>query len=98
MHDKFKDIKLDKYEKEIEKHFDGNNTYPSDIEEGKMQFLKNASQSHVKQNKRVTINLNIKDLDTIKAMAEEEGLPYQAFITSILHKVSIKKIVDLRLN
>lgn len=43
--------------------------------------------------KSMTINIRIaeKDLRKIKVMAAEKGLPYQTFITSILHQQSRKR-------
>ena len=42
-------------------------------------------QRRIKE-KRISIRVFAKDLEKIKIIAEEEGLPYQTLITSILHK------------
>ena len=44
--------------------------------------------------KRKPINIRIleKDIPRIKAMALSEGIPYQTFITSVLHKIATGKI------
>ncbi len=44
--------------------------------------------------KRKTVNIDIieQDISKIKAMALSEGMPYQTFIASILHKVAIGKL------
>lgn len=48
---------------------------------------KEAAENYMKKNKRITIRVYESDLETIKNMAADEGLNYQTFITSILHKV-----------
>ena len=39
-----------------------------------------------RKNKSITLRISEKDYDDIKEIAQEEGLPYQTLITSILHK------------
>jgi predicted DNA binding CopG/RHH family protein len=44
--------------------------------------------------KRKSINIRVfeSDIDKLKAIAFEEGMPYQTFITSLLHKVATGKL------
>lgn len=46
--------------------------------------------------KRKSINIRVfeSDVDKIKAIAMSEGMPYQTFITSLLHKVATGKFKD----
>ncbi|MEA2015317.1 MAG: antitoxin [Actinomycetota bacterium] len=44
--------------------------------------------------KVVTLRLNEKDLDQIKSIAKNEGIPYQTLISSILHKFVNDRFVD----
>jgi len=53
-------------------------------------------QKNVKD-KRITVRIYSKDLVRLKEMALEEGLPYQTFITSILHKVAQQRLIDKKL-
>jgi len=84
-----KDIKLDNFEKEIEKNAE--------------QFVKVAKKkqqritriiSKANEKNRITLRLNNQTLDLIKRKAQEEGLPYQTFISSILHKYANDKLID----
>ncbi len=84
-----KDMKLDDFEQEIE------NTAE--------QFVKISKQSEQKIERiiskanaknRVTLRLNNQILELIKRKAQEEGLPYQMFISSILHKYATDKLVE----
>ena len=73
------------------------------IESGKYQalpkkdFLKEKAKfQKMAENtlKRKSINIRVieSDIDKIKAIALDEGMPYQTFITSILHKVATGKL------
>ena len=46
--------------------------------------------------KRKSINIRVfeSDIEKIKSIASNEGIPYQTFITSILHKVATGKVVS----
>ena len=45
----------------------------------------------------ITLRINENDLERIKFEAEKEGIPYQTFITSILHKYTTHQLVDEKL-
>ena len=61
------------------------------FEKEKARFQKIAANTL----KRKSINIRVieSDIEKIKAIAMEEGIPYQTFITSILHKVATGKLV-----
>ena len=44
--------------------------------------------------KRITIRLNGDVLSQIRQLAQEEGLPYQTLISSVLHKYTTGRLVD----
>lgn len=79
-------MKLDKFEREIE----------NSLEKGEWRSIKNLShekkrlakiaRSTIKKNKTINIRINEFDLNSLKAKAIEEGIPYQTLVTSILHK------------
>jgi len=48
-----------------------------------------------KKDQRMSIRISGADLDRIKAIAMEEGLPYQTLITSILHKYVHGKLKEV---
>jgi predicted DNA binding CopG/RHH family protein len=56
-------------------------------------YQKSASATLAK-NKRINIRLNQLDLQSLQRKAFEEGLPYQTFISSLLHKYVIGKLVE----
>lgn len=63
-----------------------------DFDKAKARFQKMATNTL----KRKSINIRVieSDVDKIKAIALSEGIPYQTYITSILHKVATGKLVS----
>ena len=63
-----------------------------DFDKEKNRFQEMASNTL----KRKSINIRVfeSDIDKIKAIALGEGIPYQTFITSLIHKVASGKTVN----
>ena len=59
----------------------------ADFEDRKREFTRIAKETNRK--KPITIRLSQADIDALKMIAANEGLPYQTLISSILHKYSI---------
>ncbi|MEI6055968.1 MAG: CopG family antitoxin [Lentisphaerota bacterium] len=57
-------------------------------ERGKF-FLPNSSVEYKEETKSITIRINSTDLEKIKQIASKEGLPYQTYIKSRLHKIAV---------
>lgn len=53
-----------------------------------------ADQTIQKRTRKKSLNLRVfeDDIERIKAMALHQGLPYQTFLSSIIHKVATKQI------
>ena len=56
------------------------------IEEQRDYWRKLAENTLAKKRKRISISVPERDLILLKKRAEEEGMPYQTLINSILHK------------
>jgi len=82
-------IKLDPFEKGIESHID---------EFVPITGEKRRSIEGILERSRKTKNINIRisepDLTRLKKRAEEEGVPYQTLISSVLHKYITERLVD----
>ena len=63
------------------------------FEEEKLKYEKYAAAT-LERNKRININIPERDLEELERRAFEEGLTYQTFIASILHKFISGKLVD----
>ncbi len=80
-------LKLDKEEKQI----------LADVEAGKFKSVPRVKQvirrhaeiarNTMAKTKTVNVRISERDLMRLKATASREGLSYQTFITSVLHKV-----------
>ncbi len=76
-------------------------TILDDLEAKKFKRVKDAKskkeqyQQHAKatlsKSKTINIRISERDLQRIKALAAEKGLPYQALISSLLHQYTSKK-------
>ncbi len=79
-------LKLDKEEKEILDSYENNEWISvKNIESEKKRF-KEYAKATIRKDKRVNIRITNRDLTELQKKAIEEGLPYQTFIASILHK------------
>ena len=56
------------------------------LEEQKRYWKQLAENTLAKKRKRISISVPERDLMKLKKRAEEEGMPYQTLINSILHK------------
>jgi predicted DNA binding CopG/RHH family protein len=73
-------------ELEMEAEFErGEWTSVPNLEEEKKRFQEIARNT-IAKNKVITVRLSEKNLIKVKAAAAREGIPYQTFITSLIHK------------
>ncbi|MCF8083171.1 MAG: BrnA antitoxin family protein [Deltaproteobacteria bacterium] len=84
-----KDLKLDKMEREIE---DNAENFVKILAEKQCKIKKIISKA--KEKIRITLRLDNQTLALIKQKAQEEGLPYQTLISSILHKYATDRLID----
>ena len=84
-----------KEELELVKNVENGNYNPlpkKDFDKEKNRFQEMAANTL----KRKSINIRVfeSDIDKIKAIALGEGIPYQTFITSVIHKVATGKSIN----
>lgn len=61
------------------------------------QQLKEAAREtieHRKKQSRISIRVNNADLDSIRVMAADQGIPYQTLIGSVLHRFNTGQLID----
>ena len=63
----------------------------SKVELGK---YREAARQMMKKDARLNIRISFHDLGSLQKKAMEEGLPYQTFVSSILHKYVTGKMVE----
>jgi predicted DNA binding CopG/RHH family protein len=84
-----KGSKLDHYEKEIERQ--GSEYIP--VSGRKLQRIESILERS-KKTKNINIRINEFDLQNLRKKSEEEGIPYQTLITSVLHKYVTNQLVE----
>ena|SRR3989338_7651788 len=81
-----------------------------DISEGKYRSLSKAGRKRyammakqeiqrrkaIRKEARINIRLIQDDLFSLKERAEEEGIPYQTLVASIIHKYVMGSLIDLK--
>jgi len=84
-------LKLDDYEKEIENNIlkfrKASKTKINKVE----KILQKANEK-----KNISLRVNSQDIEQLKLRAEQEGIPYQTLISSILHKFVTDQLLDRR--
>ncbi len=78
--------KLDNEEQEILEAFDSGKLQPIINAKQEMEKHQEYAKETFKKDKRINIRLTSRDLNSIQKLALKEGIPYQTFIASILHK------------
>ena len=86
------DVILDDYESALEADFDRLAPLPEKEKLHHLAMLQHAASNYPKKDKRISIRIYGNDLENIKRLALNEGLPYQTLITSILHKFATGQI------
>jgi predicted DNA binding CopG/RHH family protein len=81
--------KLDKEEREIERSADSYRSV-SKKEHVKIENM----LDKIRKTRNVNIRISEAVLEQLKRRSQEEGIPYQALISSILHKFVTDRLVD----
>ena len=58
--------------------------------------LRRYARSTLKKDKRLNIRISERDLDELQKKAVIEGLPYQTYVSSILHKFINGKLIEAK--
>ncbi|MCJ7547852.1 MAG: antitoxin [Deltaproteobacteria bacterium] len=86
--------RLTKEEKEIVKSFENGEWVPTaDLSRRKKELVQYARNT-LRKDKRLNIRIAEKDLIELQRKAVREGLPYQTFVASILHKFITGQLVE----
>ena len=86
-------MKLDKYEEEMLAAFEAGALLPIATKEELEQIRESARATSTKD-QRINIRLSAGDLRDIQVKAMQEGMPYQTFIASVLHKYVTGRLAE----
>ncbi|TNE74017.1 antitoxin [bacterium] len=82
-----------KYDDELHKSIESENWESSSDKNELIDLLKQAAKNTVTKDYRLNIRITKRDIDSIKEKALKLGMPYQTYISSILHRVAKGEIV-----
>ena len=85
-------MKFDPEEKEILESFE-RDEWHSVLDEELLSRYRQYARYTLRKTKRINLRISERDLIAIKRIAQEEGIPYQTLIASLIHKY-----VESRLN
>ena len=51
---------------------------------------------HIKKDKRLNIRISERDLNELQRKAVAEGLPYQTYVSSVIHKFVNGKLIEAK--
>jgi predicted DNA binding CopG/RHH family protein len=86
--------KLTKEEQEIVQGFEKGEWVPvADLSKRKKELMQYARNT-LKKDKRLNIRISERDLIELQRKAIREGLPYQTYVASILHKFINGQLVE----
>ena len=92
MSKKQRDIEQD--EKNILKDFEKGEFKSVDNLDEEMQLAKKAASHFMKRDNRINIRVSAADLNMVRRIAVQEGLPYQTLLASIIHKFVTGRLVE----
>ncbi len=88
--------KLTREEQEILNSFERGEWAPvKDLSKRKRELIRYARNT-LKKDKRLNIRISERDLNELQKKAVSEGLPYQTFVSSIIHKFVNGKLVEAK--
>ncbi len=90
MKDPFKP--LDEYERELMEYTESSNFVPVENEAEQKDFFQQVAKNTAKKDQRMNIRVTKRDMEGIKAIALQEGLPYQTLVSSLIHKYVITNL------
>ena len=86
---------IDNQEKELMSSLEGIELSQIEHDEKNSELLKKSAKAFVKrQETKMNIRISSAELEKIKAAAFKEGLKYQTFIKSVLHKYITGQLVE----
>lgn len=73
-------------EKDILDSFEQDQWRPAKNRKGEIKKLQQYARNTLQKDKRINIRMSSKDLDRVRVIATQQGIPYQTLISSIIHK------------
>lgn len=81
--------KLSAQEKKILDKFENDELVRTSNFKQDEDMIKSAAVNFLKKSQKINIRMRPQDIDLIKSIAVQEGMPYQTLISSVLHKYAV---------
>jgi len=91
-----KNYDIEKHEEEILEDFEKGEFVSVDNLQEEKNLSKQAARNYMKRSSRINIRVSDADLDMIRRIAVQEGLPYQTLLASIIHKFASGRLVIVK--
>ena len=88
--------KLDQNEKDILAEYERGAFKSVVTSDASLRRYREYARATLSKNQRVNIRMSSLDLADIQARAAEEGIPYQTFMASVLHKFATGRLREQR--
>ena len=82
-------VKYDEEEIEILQAYEAGKLEPVPDMGAELKLHREAAEATFKKDQRLNIRISTRDLKNLQAMALAEGIPYQTFAATLLHKYTI---------
>ena len=86
-------MKLTKEEKDLV-HSIERGEWRATTNKSELRKYRDAAKHMMKKDARLNIRISSHDLENLQKRAMEEGLPYQTFVSSLLHKFVTGRLVE----
>lgn len=81
-----KKTRVNKQEKDVLDSYEQGQWRPVKNRKREIKRLQQYAQNTLQKDKRINIRMSSKDLDRVRVIATQQGIPYQTLISSIIHK------------
>lgn len=85
---------LEKDEEEILKDFENDEFTSVDNLNEEIKLAKRAASNFMKRDSRINIRISAADLNMVRRIAVQEGLPYQTLLASVIHKFVTGRLIS----
>lgn len=92
--DKVFNVELDEEERELLEAYERGETVPVPDMEARIAEYQEAARAFFRKDRRVNIRISNRDILALQEIAQEEGIPYQTLMSSILHKYVTGRLID----
>ena len=92
--DKVFNVELDEEERDLLESYERGEWVPVPDMEARIAEYQEAARAFFRKDRRVNIRISNRDILALQEIAQEEGLPYQTLMSSILHKYVTGRLIE----